>query len=255
MPSRLGQNFLINKKVLKDIANALELKEGEVVVEIGPGHGELTIYLLESGARVVAIEKDRELANQLKEKYKNLEVIEGDALKVLPILNLENYKLAGNIPYYITGKLLRLIGDLENKPKLIVLTIQKEVAERIAAKPPRMNLLAASVQFWAEVKIVELVGKKEFRPIPEVDSAIIKLTPKSPERIRKKEQYYNFIKILFKQPRKTILNNLKEKYDPEKIKKILGENNIDPQARPQNLNIENISRIMELEVEPSRSKA
>lgn len=254
MPSKLGQNFLINKEVLKKIADAADLKNGETVIEIGPGHGELTAYLLESGARVIAIEKDRELIHQLKEKFKNknFELIEGDALKILPALNLGSCKLAGNIPYYITGKLLRVIGDLENKPKLIVLTIQKEVAERIAAKPPKMNLLAASVQFWAEPKIIGLVGKKEFRPIPKVDSAIIKLIPKSepintesPEYLRGKKQYYDFIKILFKQPRKTIFNNLREKYEIEKTKNALKNLNIDPQSRPQNLFIQTIIKLSE----------
>ena len=203
MGNYLGQHFLINKKKIEKIIEALDLKSGDVVVEIGPGKGALTIPLCENcqklGCKIIAVEKDKDLADDLKNKIydlgldKNIEIIEGDALKTLPRLihnselRIKNYKIVGNIPYYITGYLLRILGELENKPSLIVLTIQKEVAQRVCAKPRTrrrqgyggqgMNLLAASVQFWAEPKIIGSVSKKDFWPIPKVDSAIIKLTP------------------------------------------------------------------------------
>src|SRR3990167_9050292 len=222
MGNYLGQHFLINKKKIEKIIEALDLKSGDVVVEIGPGKGALTIPLCENcqklGCKIIAVEKDKDLADDLKNKIydlgldKNIEIIEGDALKTLPRLihnselRIKNYKIVGNIPYYITGYLLRILGELENKPSLIVLTIQKEVAQRVCAKPPKMNLLAASIQFWAEPKIIGSVSKKDFWPIPKVDSAIIKLTPltllvRSSIQCNK-EKYYEFIKILFKQPRK-----------------------------------------------------
>ena len=277
MGNYLGQHFLINKKKIEKIIEALDLKSGDVVVEIGPGKGALTIPLCENcqklGCKIIAVEKDKDLADDLKNKIydlgldKNIEIIEGDALKTLPRLihnselRIKNYKIVGNIPYYITGYLLRILGELENKPSLIVLTIQKEVAQRVCAKPRTrrrqgyggqgMNLLAASVQFWAEPKIIGSVSKKDFWPIPKVDSAIIKLTPltllvRSSIQCNKGD-YYKFIKILFKQPRKTILNNLKSQIsnlkNKEKIIEKLKKVGVDPQARPQNLSVEQILKL------------
>ena len=234
----LGQIFLINKDKIRKIVANLDLQKNDLVIEVGPGHGELTEKIRNErlDIRIIAIEKDKELAVDLKNKFKNcknIEVIEGDALKILadlinnlpasPKLPLRqrseasqrgerpttnNYKIVGNIPYYITGYLLRIIGELKNKPSLTVLTIQKEVAQRICVKPPKMNLLAASVQFWAEPKIVDYILKKDFRPAPNVDSAIIKLATREIKYAIRDKKYYDFIKILFKQPRKTILNNL-----------------------------------------------
>ena len=152
---KLGQHFLTDKNALKKIAGFLDLKEGETIIEIGPGHGELTEQILNNesgiknnGIKVIAIERDEYLAEVLRKKfepYNNIEIIHGDALKLLPsvIHNLQftihNCKLAGNIPYYITGKLLRTISELAEKPIVSVFTIQKEVAERICAQPNRMN--------------------------------------------------------------------------------------------------------------------
>ena len=171
--------------------------------------------------------------------------MEGDALKILPSLiencklKIENYKVVGNIPFYITGFLLRVLSELEPKPERIVLTVQKEVAARIAARPPKMNLLAASVQFWAEPEITGIIPKSDFSPQPKVDSAILKITPKKTGA--KPENYYPLIKTLFKQPRKTILNNLLAGYaiPKEKLIKILELANINPNDRPQNLGLNN----------------
>src|SRR3989344_869125 len=320
MPRYLGQHFLKNKAKLKKIIDALELKDGDIVVEVGPGHGELTQEIQKSKIpeteqvrygsgknqsanwrtkiKIIAIEKDINLVKFLKEKFskdKNIEIIEGDALKEIKnqiskikITNqnskiIKNLKIVGNIPYYITGYLLRILGELENKPSLIVLTIQKEVAQRVCAKPRTrrrqgyggqgMNLLAASVQFWAEPKIIGSVSKKDFWPIPKVDSAIIKLTPltllvRSSIQCNKGD-YYKFIKILFKQPRKTILNNLlsgiggkntailsdsalsdriaggkvNKKKNKEEIIEKLKKVGVDPQTRPQNLSVEQILKL------------
>ena len=277
--TKLGQHFLLNKKKIGKIVEALDLKSGDVVIEIGPGHGELTESIKYhppvggSSIKIIAIEKDENLADFLREKFsqdKNIEIIEGDALKILPNLvnstlrtsdvhwtsDVQKLKIVGNIPYYITGYLFRILGELENKPSLIVLTIQKEVAQRICAKPPKMNLLAASAQFWAEPKIVGYVPKKDFRPAPKVDSAIIKLKPFATASCSS-DKYYKFIKILFKQPRKTILNNLVASIkhqvvstgyqaSREKIIKKLQEIGVDPQARPQNLSIEQIKELSKI---------
>lgn len=262
---KLGQHFLKNKKKIQKIAEALELKDGDTVIEIGPGHGELTSELVKwlisknIKVNIIAIEKDKELAKNLEIRsqelgWQNIQIIEGDALKILPDLtnNLRpitnNYKLVGNIPYYITGYLLRILGELKNKPSLIVLLIQKEVAERACSKLPRMNLLAASAQFWAELKIIGYVSKKYFWPQPKVDSAIIKLTIHNLQPTTEEaENYYKLIKILFKQPRKTILNNLRPIINDlqlltEKLKLV----GVNPQARPQDLSIEQIIELSTL---------
>ncbi|MCR4275242.1 MAG: 16S rRNA (adenine(1518)-N(6)/adenine(1519)-N(6))-dimethyltransferase RsmA [Candidatus Wolfebacteria bacterium] len=283
MSRKLGQHFLVNKNKIQKIVEALELKKGDVVVEIGPGHGELTTEIRNNKLenRIIAIEKDKILANGLREKFKdnnNIEIIEGDALKILTDLTYNsklttnNYKLTGNIPYYITGSLLRILSELENKPLLIVLTIQKEVAQRICAKPPQMNLLAAITQFWTEPKIIEYISKNDFRPIPKVDSAIIRLTTYNPEgkqasygagqqfTTEEAEKYYKFVKVLFKQPRKTIINNLRDanilmhtNYTNKKIQlkkeEIIGKFQmfgINPQDRPQNLSLEQIKHLSTL---------
>jgi 16S rRNA (adenine1518-N6/adenine1519-N6)-dimethyltransferase len=255
---KLGQHFLKNQSALRLIAEALELKPGDTIIEIGPGHGELTeeIRGRAQRAKIIALEKDTALAGKLKERFKNeknIEIIEGDALEILghvpcPILHAP-YKLAGNIPYYITGHLLRIISELGEKPERCVFTIQKEVAERIVAAPPRMNRLAASVQFWAEPKILETLPASDFSPPPEVESAIIQLVThdKKPE-LEAAEKYYAAVRTIFAQPRKTVLNNLAANHSPlannkEGLLKILQKVHAKPNARPQDLNIGDIEMI------------
>ena len=274
MRSYLGQNFLINKIKIKEIIDVLELKAGDVVIEIGPGHGELTeeLRIKNDELKIIAIEKDKLLAQELSKNFQfsifnfqsnskfqfqnNKIIIIGDALKLLPQITnnkkliTNNYKLIGNIPYYITGHLLRIIGELENKPELIVLTVQKEVAERICVKPPKMNLLAASVQFWAKPEIVGYIPKKDFNPVPDVDGAIIRLTTYDRRlTTNETEKYYKLIKILFKQPRKTIINNLIYGFQnltkAEIIERLI-KLKINPEARPQDLDVKNITDLSEL---------
>jgi len=242
------------------------LKPTDTIIEIGPGHGELTkkIKNQKSKIKIIAIEKDINLAEILKQKFsgdKNLEIIEGDALteikyQISKIKNtnkkskiIKNLKIVGNIPYYITGYLLRILSELECKPSLIVFTLQKEVAERVSAAPPKMNLLAASVQFWAEPKIIGYISKKDFRPQPKVDSAIIKLeTRDERQETRNEEKYYKLIRALFKQPRKTILNNLRDAKiaNPSECREKLIRLGINPTGRPQNLSIEQIIELSQI---------
>ncbi len=238
------------------------------MIEIGPGHGELTGELLKCPVTVVAIERDKALADFLNKNFKiqisnfksnpklpKLEVVNADALKILPSL-MENLsfdichlKLAGNIPYYITGHLLRILSELEFKPEVITLLIQKEVAERIVAKPPKMNLLAAITQSWAEPKIIASVGRKEFSPPPKVDSAVITLAPRSlPSTGGAREaEYYRFLRVLFKQPRKTIANNVMTKFKSQISKDELAQElkqiNVDAGNRPQDLSLSEIQNI------------
>jgi len=232
---------------LEKIARALEIKGDDIVVEIGPGHGELSRYLLRfQPKKLILIEKDPILANQLRTELgtsfpeTDLEIILGDARKILPGLRLHAYKLIGNIPYYITGQLLRILSDLKNKPRLIILTVQKEVAERIAAKPPRMNLLAAITQFWAEPEILGIVPREKFSPAPQIDSAIIQLIPRE---TKEAERYYRLAKILFRQPRKTIVNNLIGLADRTRLEEFLRKIGLSIKSRPQELNKESLVKI------------
>lgn len=256
----LGQNFLTDESVLLDIVEAIRPAPGETIVEIGPGHGALTLPLLESGAKIIGIEKDEQLAGELKINYPKIKIIEGDALDVirnykLGIVNSNEWKLVGNIPYYITGHLFRMIGEIDNKPSLIVFMIQKEVAERICARVGEMNLLAASIQIWAKPEIVRFVSRKAFNPQPKVDSAVIRLVP---QKIRNSEleikNYYSLLRIIFKQPRKTIFNNLRDGGFPaDKIELALKKINMDFKARPQDLSIENLKNLSSIITLNSRS--
>ena len=256
MRQKLGQHFLKNARVLKKIASAIHIKDSETILEIGPGHGELTDLLLAEATKhkkikIIAIERDQDLAAQLKARYaalNNFKVITGDALKEIPKLFLSSNrlgarKIVGNIPYYITGALLREISELKHKPEVSALLVQKEVAARIIARPPKMNLLAASVRAWAEPKIIEDVSRFDFTPPPEVDSSLLVLnTIKNSDT---PPYYYPFIRMLFKQPRKTILNNLSRGFGQPKneTRQTLVAAGIEPGARPQNLSREEILQL------------
>jgi len=255
MPRRLGQHFLIDTDVLRHIAEQLDVHAGDIVVEIGPGHGELTDELLDRRpAKTVLIEKDTELAEQLRKKYAkraDVSIHEGDVRDVLgAVVEKEvaegvQYKIVGNIPYYLTGYLLRLLGELPRKPGRIVLTMQKEVAERMAASAPDMNKLAASVQFWADAEFCFAIPAAAFDPPPEVDSATAVLVPhpiSAPV-----SAYFSVVKRLFAQPRKTIANNLSTKgmadADRVRLYGACASLGIDPQERPQNLTVSLIAAI------------
>lgn len=257
MRQKLGQHFLKNKSVIKKIIAELELRAGEKIIEIGPGHGELTRELIGSASsgEIILIEKDIDLAEGLILEFatqKNVTVLKGDALEILPELvneekfSLEKYKIVGNLPYYITGKLFRILSEAKNKPSLSIFTIQMEVAERMAAKPPKMNRLAAIVQFWATPKIVAKAPRTDFSPPPEVDSAVIKLELKE-ERDHlglENQEYFESVTRLFQQPRKTIGNNLlAEKVSRKEISEALESLGINPGARPQDLDISQIIEI------------
>ncbi len=273
----LGQHFLKNDSAIKKIIAALDIKPGETIIEIGPGKGALTFPLAEEciqkKCHLIAIEKDQELFSTLKEKYKdneNITVIEGDVLKILTDLTddkkqvVSNYKIVGNIPYYITGKLLRTISELQNKPITSVLMVQKEVAERICATPrlrqgfdgqegysgqAKMNLLAAATQYWADPELILRLKASEFDPPPEVDSAVIKLATKTLATSElEADNYYKLIHIIFKQPRKTLANNLRAglNISREEIEKILSLLKLPLNCRPQDLSVEQIIKLSQI---------
>lgn len=253
MGQKLGQHFLINEAAAKKIAAALEIVPSDTVIEIGPGRGELTKYLIRfNPQRIIAVEKDERLARRLKILFPDIEIIEGDILKILADLPCPA-KIIGNIPYYLTGRLLRNLAELPQKPPCLVLTLQKEVALRLNASPPKMNLLAAAIKYWAKPEILGFIPKTDFQPAPKVDSAIIRLKPRltgpinhlSSRQRQEEEKYYRLIKIIFKQPRKTILNNLSAglKKDKQEVRRIIESLGINPLSRPQDLSVQTLLQL------------
>jgi 16S rRNA (adenine1518-N6/adenine1519-N6)-dimethyltransferase len=246
MRQKLGQHFLKNKAALHAIAEALQIEAGDIVMEIGPGHGELTRELLGFGPdKLIAFERDPDFIQEIGKIDPRVEVRGGNALDLLADAaeEHENYKLAGNIPYYISGHLFRTIGELTHKPSRAVFVIQKEVAERMVAEPPRMNRLAASVQVWGRPKILFLLKAGEFSPPPEVDSAAILLVPHGETAPLNLDLV---LKSAFSQPRKTLLNNLRSIYKEGDLAERLRHIGLDPEVRPQNLSIEDIHKIAQL---------
>jgi len=237
----LGQNFLITPRVVQAIVSAGDLHENETVIEIGPGKGVLTRALLDSGATVKAIEKDDRLIPLLQEEFKKeirekrLELIHQDVME-LDTDTLEeavagNYKVIANIPYYITGALIRTFLSAKKKPALMVLMVQKEVANRIIARDGKESLLSLSVKAYARPELVMNVSRGNFFPIPNVDSAVIRLTEiKSPFTDKTHEdRFFEIIKAGFAQKRKKLSSNLTAVMPKEAIKNAfetlgLGEN-------------------------------
>jgi 16S rRNA (adenine1518-N6/adenine1519-N6)-dimethyltransferase len=251
----LGQNFLSSPKELRKIAAALDLREKETVIEVGPGEGQLTKELLKFQISLTVVEKDHRLIPELEKDHGGrINIVEGDILKELPRLaksyklKTTNYKLIGNIPYYLTGKLLRLIPDLPKMPEICVFTVQKEVADRICAPQNELTLLSAAIRGWGEPKKLFNLKKELFKPRPKVDSATIQIIPvKNPAN----PNYYRLLHHLFRQPRKTIGNNLKtlwEEVGLEKTQglKILESLNLKESLRPQNLSPENIKKLADI---------
>jgi 16S rRNA (adenine1518-N6/adenine1519-N6)-dimethyltransferase len=223
-----GQNFLIREEVYDEMVTAANLKTDETVLEVGPGLGFLTAKLAAQAGKVMAVELDDKLAGVLKtgllaKGVKNVEVVNEDILK-FSIFNsqfsISKFKIVANLPYNITSIFIRKYLEAENKPELMVLMLQKEVAERITAKPGKMSLLAVSVQFYAKAEIVRSVPKEFFWPKPEVDSAIVKITPNRPpfnlplingENVSEAEvekEFFRLVKFGFSAKRKMLKNNL-----------------------------------------------
>jgi len=214
-----GQNFLIEEKIYDDIVAAADLKPEDIVLEVGPGLGFLTAKLAVKAKKVIAVELDDKLAEVLKtglaaKGVENVEVVNSDVLKIslAPLLKGGDYKIVANLPYNITSIFLRkFLSETENKPKFMVLMLQKEVAERITAKPGKISLLSVSVQFYAKPEIAQIVKRENFWPEPEVDSAIVKITPLTPllkGGINMERKFFQLVKFGFSARRKMLKNNL-----------------------------------------------
>jgi 16S rRNA (adenine1518-N6/adenine1519-N6)-dimethyltransferase len=220
----LGQNFLTSTAVAKTIATAVSRAPGELVLEIGPGKGVLTQELLTSGARVVAVEKDRELIPVLEERFaeeislKNLTLLEGDVRDGYIDTIKEPYHVVANIPYYLTGELIRMLLEATNQPKSMTLLVQKEVAERICGRSGG-SILGMSVAIYGTPKLLRKVSRGLFSPAPKVDSAILVITDISRERLGSisSERFFSVLKAGFAHKRKVLVRNLEELLDRETV--------------------------------------
>jgi 16S rRNA (adenine1518-N6/adenine1519-N6)-dimethyltransferase len=250
----LGQNFLQDPEVLEEIVSAAEIQPADTVLEIGPGLGSLTRYLAVSANEVVAVELDENLIPPLKEilaPYRNIRIIHGDILRLSPMeLNLDDdYTVVANIPYYITSAVIRHLLESESKPRRIVLTIQKEVAQRICAKPGDLSLLALSVQVYGKPRIAVHIPADAFFPAPKVDSAVLVVDIYPSPQIKEEvlDTFFKLIKAGFSQKRKTLRNSLSSglHMSTTDAAGLLARAGIDPQRRAETLSIEEWQHLAE----------
>lgn len=243
----LGQNFLIDKKAVDLLIESAEIKKDDVVVEVGPGTGVITEELTKHAGEIFAIEKDPKMVALLKDEFKNknnIRIIEEDILE-FSISSFQfpkntRYKVVGNPPYYLTARLFRyFLEETENTPSTVALIIQKEVAEKIASKPPKMNLLAVSVQLYGRAKVIKKVPRNSFWPQPEVDSAILVISDIKKPGVDEKD-LFRMVRAGFSNPRKQLANNLSSHLNIKKdeTEKRLLSLNIDPKRRAETLTIQ-----------------
>ena len=238
----LGQNFLMHEGPVFQLLHAAEITKEDMVVEVGPGLGIVTKRLVLSAGQVVAIEKDEKLSEILRQELKdflNLKVLTQDILEWKP--PMKKYKVIGNLPYAIATPIIRKFLQEKQTPESMTFMLQKEVAQRITAKPPKMNILAVSVQLYANPRIISYVKKNVFWPQPKVDSAILHIPDiKKPTDINI-DAFFSVVKAGFAHPRKQLINNISEGLNitKEDARDFLTNNGVDPILRAETLYIEN----------------
>ena len=242
----LGQNFLQDPFALEAIIAAAQIQPTDTVLEIGPGLGSLTRYLSVSANQVIAVELDRKMIRPLQAvlaPYANVRIQQGDILELSPkdLITETDYLVVANIPYYITSAVIRHLLESDPKPRSIVLTIQKEVAERICAKPGDLSLLALSVQVYGKPRIAARIAAEAFFPPPKVDSAVLVIDIYPAPQIKQEllDTFFRLIKAGFSQKRKTLRNSLSAglHISPSNAAEMLTKLNIDPQRRAETLNL------------------
>lgn len=241
----LGQNFLKNPDIVAKIIRAAQLSKDDLVIEIGPGTGVLTEALIKNAGEVWAIEKDYELISKLQKLYKNaknLKLIHQDALFFdLAMLSGKEYKVVANLPYNITSPVIRKFLEAENPPESMVLMVQKEVAERITAKPgnSERGLLTLIVEYYADAEIVASVPRQNFYPVPKVDSSIVYLKRSPKKSDIESEFFFKIVKAGFSAKRRQIHNSLAAtlRINTEKMREILSKANIDSALRAEDLTL------------------
>ena len=243
----LGQNFLVDPVALERIVQIADLSQQATVLEVGPGLGSLTRHLALAAHRVVAVELDDALIPVLEEILKgipNVEIIHGDILKLNPaeLMGQDGYSVVANIPYYITSNLIRHLLEAAVKPNRIVLTVQREVAERITASPGDLSLLALGVQVYGKPKVAARIPAGAFYPPPNVDSAVVRVDlysePLIPTNLL--EAFFRLARSGFSQKRKTLRNSLSAglSWPPAQTAGLLAAAGIDPQRRAETLTLE-----------------
>ncbi len=250
----LGQHFLIDDEVLEAIVAAAELDSTDTVIEVGPGLGIMTAELAKQAGWVIAIELDNKLAAILKKTlpHDNIVILNEDVLGTDPKAMLQGrapsfpaalspYKVVANLPYYITSPVLRHFLEASVKPEVMVVMVQKEVAEAIVAGPGRRSVLSISVQFYGRPSIVAHVPASSFYPAPEVDSAVVKIEvyPRPPVDVDE-EGFFALVRAGFTATRKQVANSLAQglKLPKAEALGLLGEADIDPQRRAETFTLE-----------------
>ena len=242
---------------------AADLSKDDTVIEVGPGFGALTFALAEKAEKVAAFEIEKKLGSywdEMIKKNKNVEIVWGNVLRKFPISNFQfpiNFKVVSNLPYQITSSVIRLFLEAENQPEVMVFMLQKEVAERICARPGDMSVLAVSVRYYADPEIVMYVPRSSFWPEPEVDSAIIKIKNQKGSlhsrkaKIKNKEFddiFFKVVKAGFANRRKMLFKNLLPLVGKDKtaLKKIFSEVGIAESARAQELSVDDWKKLTSL---------
>ena len=246
----LGQHWLKDPEILADIAEAAELTDDDVVLEIGPGLGTLTSRLLARANSVTAVEFDADLARKLPGQFpgKKLTVVNQDILQFDLNQLPKNYKVVANVPYYITSKIVEKLMTVENKPSLAVLLVQKEVAERIAAEAGNMSILSVSVQIFAEAELDIEVPRQFFTPPPKVDSQVVVLRTRNNPLITPEDQrdFFRIVKAGFSAKRKKLRSSLSGGLGIDKsvAEELLKNAGISPDARAEDLAIEDWKKLL-----------
>jgi len=262
----LGQNFLLDSNILKEIVSFAEIIASDTVLEIGAGTGSLTKELAKNASKVIAVEKDEKLISVLKEElknYKNVEIIEEDIRNIISkfpayapafakalagkeasagkqIPNSQKYKLVANLPYYLSSFIIRRFLEIEQKPEMIVLTLQKELVERICEKEGKMSIISVMVNLYGKPQLGPIITRDKFYPAPQVDSRVLIIKDiKKPEDIDEK-YFFRILRIGFSSKRKKLLSNLKNgtRLSKEKLKEIFNDLAISDMVRAQELSLD-----------------
>lgn len=257
----LGQNFLFDPQVLDAIADCGKLNQSDTVLEIGPGLGTLTSRLCQRAGRVVAVEFDKTLADQLRDNVTKLSP-DGDAPQNLFLYNQDflqfdlsqlphGYKVVANIPYNITSKIIQKLWTDGNQPDLAVLLVQREVAERLAAQPGKLSVLAISAQVFADVSLGLVVPADMFTPAPKVDSQVVIMRRRSDQLVDDEhlKQFFYVVKAGFSEKRKKLRSSLAVglRTNKSEAERLLAEAGVDPNKRAQELSMDDWRRLAKCE--------
>jgi len=250
----LGQNFLVDMTALQRVVEVAGIETSDIVLEIGPGLGNLTRLLAIRARQVTAVEVDPDLIPPLMEvlaPFANVQVVQSDILALDPaqLMKEPGYQVVANIPYNITSALIRHLLEARNKPTRITMTVQREVAERICASPGKLSLLALSVQVYGKPVMAARIQAEAFYPVPKVDSAVVRIDL-SPQPLIPNPLlpiFFRLAKAGFSQKRKTLRNALAGgmRWTPAQAANMLLAAGIDPQRRAETLNLEEWSRLTE----------